>query len=296
MPLDWGDYWRDTGHLNALEHGAYLNLLGHYWVSGKPLPDDDARLMRLAKTNVREWKAVRAVVRAFFIPRDGVLAHKRVEREIERATKVHEARSSGARATNNRRAEPALSDALSAPLSDTLSDTLSAPVTDAPSAPQSPPPSPKPDSVPIGTGAHAPMGEGLTAFEGDTLKKRIWGPCLAWLGAQAKLPEAKTRVLVGRWCAKFGDGCVLEAFAAAARNSPLDPVPYLEKVLHHGSNSKYAGPTATRAAKLGSAAREQAAGHLAGLRHALGLGAVASARPDATATHTTIVDGVDQRG
>jgi len=48
MPMYWGDYLRDTGHLTTTEHGAKI---GHYWVTGKPLPDDDKRL-----ANIPRWE------------------------------------------------------------------------------------------------------------------------------------------------------------------------------------------------------------------------------------------------
>lgn len=282
MPLDWGDYWRDTGHLKAAEHGAYLNLLGHYWVSGKPLPDDDARLHRLAKTTAAEWKRLSAVVRAFFTARDGVLHHKRVDREIARATDVYAKRARGASLTNARKTHI-----------NTQSDTHSAPQSDAHSGAQSP----SPDSVPDGTGADAPLG-GRGVVETQSLKTRIFGPCLGWLVAQAKLPEAQARKITARWCAKHGDGAVLDAFTAAARQSPLDPVPYIEKVLNNGPTStqknRAGAAPSTHAARVAADARDQAAGHLSGLRAALGLGPVASVRSAAAGPDAGYVIDADR--
>ena len=48
MAIFWGDYARETGHLNNAEHGAYLMLIKHYWCTGGPLPDNNAELARLA--------------------------------------------------------------------------------------------------------------------------------------------------------------------------------------------------------------------------------------------------------
>jgi len=89
MPLDWADYWRDTGHLSAAEHGAYLNLLGAYWVAGGPLPVDENRLKRLAKMVDKEWKLSKPTVLAFFTVVDEKLHHKRVDRELARAATVY---------------------------------------------------------------------------------------------------------------------------------------------------------------------------------------------------------------
>jgi uncharacterized protein YdaU (DUF1376 family) len=280
MPLDWGDYWRDTGHLKAAEHGAYLNLLGQYWVSGKPLPDDDERLHRLARMTRPEWKRVASTVRAFFRAADGLLHHKRVEREIKRAHDVSLTRSRAAVHMHSKRKAKHQQNAL-----------------------QSQPPSQ--DSVPVGTGARAPLSAAADvdvfgAEPAASLKSRIFGPCLAWLAAQAKLSEPAARKITAKWCAGYGDGAVLDAFAAAARQSPLDPVPYIEKVLSNAKSSSGDGQAPLRRgaaepfqARVASVARAQATGHLTGLRDALGLGDVAAARPDAAYADGAIVVDAD---
>lgn len=287
MPLDWGDYWRDTGHLKAAEHGAYLNLLGHYWVSGKPLPDDDARLHRLAKTTRAEWQRLGGTVRAFFTVRDGALHHKRVEREIARATDLYAKRYKSAEVMREKKAQKHLKQS-------------------------TPSPSQTHDSVPAGTGADAPAGEGGVLDDGvrgetqsasaaapstESLKARIFGPCLAWLAAHSTLPEPSARKITARWCAAHGDGAVLHAFSLAARQSPLDPVPYIEKVLNNGAphTSSLHGPkNSTYAARVAQGARHQAAGHLSGLRDALGLGAVASVRAAADGTDVGLIIDADE--
>jgi uncharacterized protein YdaU (DUF1376 family) len=273
MPLDWGDYWRDTAHLNAAEHGAYLNLLGAYWVNGAPLPDDDVRLARLARTSRAEWRSVRNTVRAFFRGENGALHHGRVDREIARAVEVHASRAKRMGQLNAKQAIvfPAMSFPPSSPQSQSQS--------------QSPSPSPSQDSGPIGPAADAASGGGddpQTPAQPTALKARIFGPCLAWLAAQSHISQARARALTVRWCAKFGDGAVLEAFTAAARQSPLDPVPYIEKVLHNGP-IRIAGsndPTNIHARRQRDAARA-AGDHLAGLRAALGAGSVGALRESA---------------
>lgn len=103
MPLDWGDYWRDTGHLRGAGHGAYLNLIGAYWNRGGALPNNDAALEAMSKCTSKEWRSVRADVLAFFVERDGHLHHSRVDRELERAKTVYERRREAARSTNAKR-------------------------------------------------------------------------------------------------------------------------------------------------------------------------------------------------
>jgi len=83
MPLFWGDYHRDTGHLNATQHGFYLLLIGHYWSTGKPLPDDDTQLWRIARADsASHWKRNRAIIAAFFEVISGWWRHRRIEREL----------------------------------------------------------------------------------------------------------------------------------------------------------------------------------------------------------------------
>ena len=86
MPLFWGDYRKDTADLGAAQHGAYLLLIGHYWTTGKPLPDDDAKLWRIAAADSRgHWLKLRAVLAPFFDVAGGVWHHARIEYELDRA-------------------------------------------------------------------------------------------------------------------------------------------------------------------------------------------------------------------
>jgi uncharacterized protein YdaU (DUF1376 family) len=87
MPLYWGDYARDTGHLDALGHGAYLMLIKHYWCTGKPLIDNDDMLWRIACcSSPKEWLSIRArIVSLFFVGDDHRLHHKRIDAELAHA-------------------------------------------------------------------------------------------------------------------------------------------------------------------------------------------------------------------
>lgn len=103
MPMFWGDYLRDTGHLSAAEHGAYLMLIAHQWTTAKPLPDDDAMLARIARMSPREWRAARRVLEDFFTVAAGYWSQKRVAIELERAAELYRQRQKGGVASGEKR-------------------------------------------------------------------------------------------------------------------------------------------------------------------------------------------------
>lgn len=89
MPIHIGDYKRDTGHLRAAGHGAYLLLLFHHWSTGS-LPDDDEQLAAIACMTHGEWKRARPVIEKFFQPG---WRHGRVEKDLAAARASYEARA-----------------------------------------------------------------------------------------------------------------------------------------------------------------------------------------------------------
>lgn len=87
MPMYWGDYARDTGHLNNAAHGAYLMLIKHYWCTGTPLRDDDKELWRIACCDsLLEWKKLRPAIVRLFSKEGDSLHHKRIDKEIASAS------------------------------------------------------------------------------------------------------------------------------------------------------------------------------------------------------------------
>lgn len=89
MPIHIGDYKRDTGHLRAAEHGAYLLLLFHHWSTGS-LPDDDRQLSAIACMTPAEWRRARPILIKFF---DEGWRHGRVEKDLEEANSNYEKRA-----------------------------------------------------------------------------------------------------------------------------------------------------------------------------------------------------------
>jgi uncharacterized protein YdaU (DUF1376 family) len=81
MPLYVGDYLADTKHLTTVEHGAYVLLMMHYW-QHSGLPDDDARLARIAGLNAEEWAGVKKTLAELFEPG---WTHKRIDAELAKA-------------------------------------------------------------------------------------------------------------------------------------------------------------------------------------------------------------------
>lgn len=84
MPLYVADYLVDTPHLTAAQHGVYLLLIMSYWQRGKPLPDDDDKLAKIARVGPREWARMKSTIRELFTVADGVWTHSRIERELAR--------------------------------------------------------------------------------------------------------------------------------------------------------------------------------------------------------------------
>ncbi len=98
MPMFWGDYFKKTNHLSTVEHGAYMLLIGHYWTTGRPLPDDDAVLARITRQSLAAWRRMREVIAPFFDPVDGRWQHERIDAEIDRATRfIEKQTANGAR-------------------------------------------------------------------------------------------------------------------------------------------------------------------------------------------------------
>ena len=106
MPFYVGDYLADTGHLTAVEHGAYLMLICHYW-QHDGLPNDDVRLARICRMSGDEWATVSVSVRDLFGPN---WTHKRIDFELNKARELIEKRSKAGKASAEQRANKCSSD------------------------------------------------------------------------------------------------------------------------------------------------------------------------------------------
>ena len=89
MPIHIGDYKRDTGHLRAAGHGAYLMLLFHHWSTGS-LPTDDDQLSAIACMTKQEWKKAKPTIQKFFGEN---WVHDRVVDDLAKAAISYEKRA-----------------------------------------------------------------------------------------------------------------------------------------------------------------------------------------------------------
>lgn len=85
MPLYVGDYLRDTGYLTLEQHGAYFLLLMRLWSAGGTLPSDEAKLARIAGVSVKKWRPMWTDLEQFFELNKGMISHKRITSELEKA-------------------------------------------------------------------------------------------------------------------------------------------------------------------------------------------------------------------
>lgn len=83
-----GDFTKATGHLSQGQVGAYDLLLDWYYSNERPLPLDQECLYRIGRAHDRaEKKNVDLVLSEFFTRTEDGYRHKRVEEEIEQASR-----------------------------------------------------------------------------------------------------------------------------------------------------------------------------------------------------------------
>lgn len=116
MPLYTDALLGDTMHLDAVEFGAYCLILFTMWRNGGSLPDDDARLAKVARVNPSQWRKIGPVVRQFLTPaEDGKLTQKRLQNEFAHRTERSAINSRngkrGAAANALKRQQPPLANA-----------------------------------------------------------------------------------------------------------------------------------------------------------------------------------------
>jgi uncharacterized protein YdaU (DUF1376 family) len=194
MPLYIADYRRDTAHLSAAEHGAYLQLIMHYWTTGG-LPKEDAPLARIASMTASEWKRSRRTVAAFFT---SDWQHKRIDAELTKAAELSDKRRASALQKHSKR------DAIAPAIAEQLD-------THAGATSQS-------HSVPNGTGATAPPDPKKELFDrGRQVLGRDSGGLISKLlkacgpeddpksiaKARARIEDASTKANPAEWLGRI---------------------------------------------------------------------------------------------
>jgi len=92
MPLYTDALLADTAHLAPDEFGAYMRLLVAMWRSPEPrLPNDAARLSRIAGVGPKRWATMWPVLVEFFIVTGPQITQKRLLREKDKALRRIEA-------------------------------------------------------------------------------------------------------------------------------------------------------------------------------------------------------------
>jgi uncharacterized protein YdaU (DUF1376 family) len=204
MKLFVADYLADTRHLTAAQHGAYLLLIFNYWQTGKPLPNDDAKLARIASMTKRDWARNRDAILEFFSVQENLLVHSRIAQELSRveAKSLNNKRPGNANAKRTRRDGDA--NATRTPIyTDTDTDT----------------------DIPLGK----PNGASDTEF---------WDSAKSYLRSESKNPGA----LIGKWCRDYGKPETAQAITAAQLERPVGRIPFIEGTLRKRGRVKPAVP------------------------------------------------------
>lgn len=131
MPIYIGDYLADTMHLSLEEHGAYFLTIMHYWKNGGSI--SKSHIKNICRGN----EELAEVISSFFVQKDGMLCHARIDSEWLTAKQ---------KCDNNNKKTKAASAARWKKSSVTESVTESS--TDTPSPSPSPSPLPLPSQTP----------------------------------------------------------------------------------------------------------------------------------------------------
>ena len=95
MPFYAAEYIADTQHLSAEQHGIYMLLLCSLWRHKGGLENHAGQLARIAKTSPKRWNKVAGPVLAlcYVDEATGLLRHKRVDEELQKAERISQNRS-----------------------------------------------------------------------------------------------------------------------------------------------------------------------------------------------------------
>jgi uncharacterized protein YdaU (DUF1376 family) len=89
MPMFWGDFFNDTAlKLTGEEAAYYAILLGHAWLNGGKIPDNDAMIANAIRVTPRKWASLKGPIMALWGKDDGGnYVQSRLNREYNYVTK-----------------------------------------------------------------------------------------------------------------------------------------------------------------------------------------------------------------
>ena len=58
-PMFWSGFFADTEHMSEGAAKAYLFIIGHSWILGGKVKNDDRLLARLCRLSLKRWKAIK---------------------------------------------------------------------------------------------------------------------------------------------------------------------------------------------------------------------------------------------
>ena len=98
MQLYVGDYLADTQELSTEQHGAYLLLLFNLWRHNARLPNDPAKLARIARVTPKRWGRVWDGIKHFFYEDGEMIGNHRLDIEFQKTVSISQKRKvSGSR-------------------------------------------------------------------------------------------------------------------------------------------------------------------------------------------------------
>lgn len=92
MQLYVGDYLSDTLHLTTEQHGAYLLLLITMWKADARLPNDAAKLARIARCTPKKWLSIWPEISDFFLVDGEWIFNERLSKEHKKVEGLSEKR------------------------------------------------------------------------------------------------------------------------------------------------------------------------------------------------------------
>ncbi|MBS4009330.1 MAG: DUF1376 domain-containing protein [Roseovarius sp.] len=87
-----GDHLADTLDLTAEEHGAYMFLLCALWRHKARLPNDMAKLARIARVSPKRWGRIWAAIEEYFFVDGDKIGQKRMDKEFKKAVSISQKR------------------------------------------------------------------------------------------------------------------------------------------------------------------------------------------------------------